>query len=303
MNILIAGASGFIGRNLIAALQLNHTITVLGRNRARLQRYFPENITICTWETLPNLDAHSYDAMINLCGYNISASRWSDKVKLKLLDSRINTTTDLLNWAIQQNAKPRFYCANAVGIYGAQKNDDPQIFDENSPLNHQPGDFLSEIGLRWQNALQPAIDYGMPVTITRFGIVLKKAEGILKKLSPSFYVGLGAILGDGKQIISWVHIDDVVGAYLFLLDHTELTGPFNLTSPFPISQEKFARTLAKIKHRPLWLKIPAFVIRTLFGEMGESLLLSGQRVTPKRLVEAGYHFHYPKIAGALAQEY
>lgn len=304
MNLLIAGASGFIGHHLVNVLQLTHKITVVGRNKERLEKRFPQKkIKTCTWEKLADLDANSYDAIINLCGYSIGASRWTEKVKRLLIDSRVNTTTDLIKWAIKHNAKPHFYCANAVGIYGTQKNGDPQAFDETSALNFDHPDFLSEIGIRWQSALQSAVDFGMPVTTTRFGVVLKKGEGMLKKLGPSFYVGLGAIIGDGKQILSWVHVDDIVGAYLFLLDHPEMTGAFNLTAPIPVSQKQFARTLAKAMHRPLFLKMPAFVVKTLFGEMGEYLLLKGQRVVPKRLVEAGYQFHYPELTTALTLEF
>lgn len=304
MNLLIAGASGFIGRNLVNALQTKYTITVLGRNSALLQQCYPQHIKICTWESLPELDAKSFDVIINLCGHNIGASRWNDKVKQQLIDSRVKTSTTLINWAIKQEARPHFYCANAVGIYGMQKKGDPQAFDENSPIDYKhPRDFLSEIGIRWQQALQPAIDHGMDVTTTRFGVVLKKGEGMLKKLSPSFYLGLGSIIGDGNQVLSWVHIDDIVGAFLFLLNNPKLIGAFNLTAPLPVSQAQFARTLAKAMHRPLFLKTPAFVIHSLFGEMGDCLLLKGQRVVPKRLVEEGYLFQYPELSAALNHEF
>lgn len=304
MNILIAGASGFIGRQLVKALQPHHKLTVLGRNRTLLEKLYIQNLSICSWDSLSELNANHYDVIINLCGQNIGASRWNAKVKQGLIDSRVKTTTTLIDWAIRHKAKPHFYSANAVGIYGMQKTADPYVFDEQSPIDFkQPKDFLSEIGIRWQQALQPAIDHGMDVTITRFGVVLKKGEGMLKKLSPSFYFGLGATLGDGKQVISWVHIDDIVGAYLFLLDRPELTGVFNLSAPIPVSQAQFARALAKAMHRPQLLKIPGFAIRKLFGEMGESLLLKGQRVVPKRLVEEGYQFHYPELSAALHHEF
>ena len=304
MNVLIAGASGFIGHRLVAALQPNHTITVLGRDRANLQRHFSEPVKLATWEMLPNLEAGAFDAIINLCGYNIAASRWSEAVKKKLIDSRVQTTSTLVDWAIKAHAKPQFICANAVGIYGMQESHDNRELDEDSSIDFEhPCDFLSEIGGRWQQALQPAIDYGMPVTTTRFGIVLGKGDGVLKKLSPSFYMGFGSTIGDGKQIMSWVHIDDVVNAILFLLNKPALTGAFNITSPNPVSQAEFARTLATTMHRPLFLKMPAFVIRMLFGEMGESLLLKGQRVVPSRLIEAGYDFRYPELKDALRHEY
>ncbi len=304
MNILIAGASGFIGHQLVTALQSDHAITVLGRDMASLRRHFLKPVDTVTWDMLPDLDASSYDAIINLCGYNIAASRWSRTVKKKLIDSRVNTTTTLVNWTIKCRTKPHFICANAVGIYGMQDNDDKEEFDEDSPIDFEhPRDFLSEIGVRWQKALQPAIDNGMNVTTTRFGVVFGRNGGVLKKLAPSFYMGFGSIIGDGKQIMSWVHIDDVISAMIFLLNKPELTGAFNITSPNPVSQAEFARALATTMHRPLFLKMPAFVIRALFGEMGECLLLKGQRVVPNRLIESGYEFHYPELLNALRHEY
>ena len=303
MNILIAGASGFIGQTLVMALQAEHTITVLGRDEANLKRHFIKPVSTVTWDSLSSLDAKKFDAMINLCGYNIAASRWSPVVKKQLIDSRVKTSTQLIDWAIRHQAKPHFICANAVGIYGMQESGDSHALDEESPIDFEhPRDFLSDIGIRWQQALHPAIDFGMQVTTTRFGVVLGKGEGILKKLTPSFYMGLGSILGDGKQIMSWVDIDDVVGALLFLLNKPELTGAFNVTSPKPVSQAEFARTLATTMHRPLFLKMPAFVIRMLFGEMGECLLLKGQRVLPSRLIKAGYTFRYPDLMLSLRHE-
>jgi uncharacterized protein len=304
MNILIAGASGFIGRHLVKALQNEHNLTVLGRSSKLLQDHFHQNIKTCTWESLAQIPAHSYDVIINLCGYNIAKSRWTNKIKQLIIDSRVKTSHELLQWAIRQDAKPHFYCANAVGIYGIQKTDDGNTFDEDSPIDfNHPRDFLSEIGIRWQQALQPAQNHGIKVTITRFGVVLKKGEGMLQKLSPSFYYGLGSILGDGKQVISWVHLDDVIGAFLFLLRKTELTDAINVTAPTPVSQAEFAQILAQTIHRPLFLKTPAFFIRSLFGEMGESLLLNGQRVIPKRLLAAGYQFQYPTLTTALKHEF
>jgi uncharacterized protein (TIGR01777 family) len=302
MNILISGATGFIGSKLVKALLVNHQVTVLGRDMARMQRQFKAPVQCVTWEMLPTLNAAVYDTVINLCGYNIAASRWSEAVKAQLIDSRVQTSRTLIDWAILHQAKPHFICANAVGIYGVQ---DARIdLDENSPIDFEhPCDFLSEIGIRWQQALQPALDYGMNVTTTRFGVVLGRGEGMLKKLAPSFYMGLGSIVGDGAQIISWVHIDDVVGGLEFLIDKPELTGAFNLTAPNPVSQTEFAKTLAKVMHRPLLFKIPAFVIRLLLGEMGDLLLLKGQRVLPSRLLASGYRFQYPSLIEALGQEY
>ena len=304
MNILIAGASGFIGKELVHALQNNYHITVLGRDLKRLKHHFPQNVELTTWENLSQLDATNIDLIINLCGYNIAASRWSEAVKKQIISSRVDTNLALTNWAINQQAKPRFFSANAVGIYGLQENGSIESFDEDSPIDlANPHDFLSEVGIRWQEALQPAFDYGMNVTTTRFGVVLKHGEGMLKKLELSFKLGLGAVVGDGTQILPWVHIDDVVDAILFLIDRPELTGAFNITSPYPVSQKEFSQDLAKTMHRPLLLKMPAFMIKLLFGEMGECLLLKGQRVFPKRLLDAGFEFRYPKLMNALQYEF
>ena len=295
MNILIAGGSGFIGHFLTKKLIVDHKVTVID---------FAHPITVETWDNLANLDATNFDVIINLCGNNIGASRWNARIKKELIDSRVNTSTTLINWAIQHKAKPRFICANAVGIYGLQENSDQQVFDENTLINFEhPRDFMSEIGVRWQQALQPAIDYGMNVTSTRFGVVLAKGQGMLKKLTPSFYFGMGSILGDGQQIISWIDIDDLVDSILYILNHSELTGAFNITSPNPVSQAEFARTLAFVMHRPLILKMPASIVKMMFGEMGECLLLKGQRVIPTRLIETGYAFRYPQLIDALQHEF
>jgi len=304
MNILIAGASGFVGTELVKSLQNEHSITVLGRDIQILQKRFPHRLAMVTWENLPQIDATNYQAIINLCGYNISASRWNKSVKNKLIDSRVSTNKKLITWLINQNAKPHFICANAVGIYGLQQNGAPEELDENTPIDVQhPRDFLSEIGVYWQQSLLPAVEFGMNVTSTRFGVVLKKGQGMLKKIAPSFYLGLGAVLGDGKQVISWIHIDDLIASIIFLLSKPELTGAFNLTAPNPISQEQFAHILAKTMHRPLLLKMPAWFIKTLFGEMGDCLLLKGQRVIPKRLMESGYQFIYSNLPDALSHEF
>ena len=279
-------------------------MTVVGRNKKNLDHAFPALSSLHTWNNLHELNAHDYDAVINLCGENIAASRWSDAIKKKLISSRVKTSETLINWIINQKAKPHFFCANAVGIYGMQENDDSTALDEDTPIDTQnPSDFLSDIGIQWQQALQPAVDHGMQVTTTRFGVVLQKKQGMLKKLAPSFFMGLGSIVGDGKQCLSWVHIDDVVGGIIFLLNHPKLTGPFNLTSPTPVSQKTFAKTLATAMDRPLFLTMPAFLIRLLFGEMGECLLLKGQRVLPKRLLESGYQFHHAELSDALRHEF
>jgi uncharacterized protein (TIGR01777 family) len=304
MKILIAGASGFIGSELVKALQTEHAITVLGRDINKLKKHFTSDISVATWESLAELNAQSFNVVINLSGYNIADARWNPSVKKKIIDSRVETNKKLMSWLIKQEAKPHFICANAIGIYGLQNNGDSSPFDENSPIDFEhPKDFLSEICISWEQSLATGIQYGIPVTITRFGVVLKKGFGMLKKIEFSFYIGAGSTLGDGKQIISWIHISDVIKSILFFIKNPQLTGAFNITAPHPISQYAFAKLLADTMHRPLLLKMPAAVIKLLFGEMGDNLLLKGQRVLPTRLQECGYEFVYPQLSGALQHEY
>lgn len=304
MKILIAGASGFIGQNLVRALKKKNKITVLGRDRKKLSSLFDSDIAKYTWEELKDCDARGFDALINLCGHSIAAGRWTKALKKKIIDSRVMTTGRLLEWAAAGGAAPHFYCANATGIYGLQGNGSTDYLTEESPVNFNPvKDFLNETGKRWQEAAEQAIELGMKLTITRFSVVLKKGQGMLKQMAPGFNLCLGAVIADGCQQVSWIHIDDVVRCYQFLLNNPELTGAYNLTSPKPVSQDEFAKTLAKAMHRPCFLKVPASIIRLLFGEMGECLVNKGQRVLPERLEKAGFVFRYPALKEALQREF
>lgn len=300
MNLLIAGASGLIGQELVKNLSKEHQITVLGRYKNKLSTLFPKEVTCLTWDELGHLNASTLDAVINLSGSNIADSRWSPKVKDELIQSRVQSSQTLIRWLVKNQAKPHFYCANAVGIYGLQEDGEEEAFTEDSAIDLvHPVDFLSEIGVRWQEALKEAEQAGLAVTTTRFGVVLKKRKGFLGKLYPSFICGLGSVIGSGRHYLSWVDCEDVVNAYRFLLNHPQITGPVNITAPNPCTQKEFANAYAKSLHRPLLLTTPTFVIRLLFGEMGESLINHGQKVLPKRLLEAGFTFKKVRIEEAL----
>lgn len=304
MNILIAGGSGLIGKALIAGLPADYQWTVIGRDKTALAKLFPVQVNCLSWDDLPNQNAESFDVVINLCGHNIAASRWTDKVKAAIISSRVDTSQTLIDWLLSQEARPRFFCANAIGIYGMQAEGDETVYTEDSPIQTDPPkDFLSEIGLRWQAALDPAIAAGIAVTTTRFGVVLKKGEGFLAKLYPSFRLGLGSVIGSGQQVLSWIDYQDLVAAYQFLLERPDLTGAFNLTAPQPCTQAEFAHAFAKALGRPCWLKTPALVMKLLFGEMGDSLINHGQRVVPQRLQDLGFQFKWHRIEDALNAAY
>lgn len=304
MNILIAGASGFIGRELIKVLSKTHRVSVLGREMNRLEQCFPDTLDKLTWKNLNSHNAKQFEIIINLSGSNIGAKRWTQAVKKELIESRTLTNKKLIDWLIKQEAYPHYFCANAVGIYGAHDKN-TSSFDENSHINddNTTNDFLEKIGLAWQQSLQPALDKGIKVTTLRFGVVLKKNEGMLKKLELPFSLGLGSIFGNGQQIISWIHYADLVNGIIFLLEHLNITGAVNITSPNPVSQKEFAKDFAAVLKRPLFLRMPALFVKALFGEMGDYLILKGQSVIPKRLLELNFKFQYPTLTAALKQEY
>lgn len=303
MNILVAGASGMIGHALCDALSKEHHVIVLGRNLDYLASCFGPSFEKISWTDLPRYDGKKIDIVINLCGANIAAKRWNDEIKRELIESRTSSNKKLIDWIEGRGLKPHYYCASAVGYYGAH-DADTQPFDERTPITLESShDFLREITLAWEASLDPLIDLGLKVTILRFGVVLKHNEGALKKMELPFSLGLGTVIGSGDQIMSWVSLEDLVRAILFLVSQGDVIGPVNITSPYPVTQKQFATLLAKTLNRPLFLKMPAFFVKLLFGEMGELLLLKGQNVIPARLHELGFEFKYPKLEKALDREY
>jgi len=300
MNIVVTGGTGFVGRNLIPELIKHHRIFAVSRNINKLKSVFGSSVSYLDWRAFEQLSPDEIDVVINLAGANIAEKRWSTAQKLILKTSRVQATKNVVNWALKSHQKkPHIYNASAIGIYGLQKNQAsglPSPLVESSSVTLAPTDsFLSDIAQAWEASLQPAIEAGIPVTCLRFAVVLKYGEGILKKLTPSFAFGLGSILGDGKQAFSWIHIEDLVSAIHFLLNHPTVIGAVNLCSPQCITQKIFAEALAQAMHRPLFLKIPTIIIKLLFGQMGEELLLGGANVAPQRLVELGFKFKYSDL--------
>jgi len=294
---MITGSSGMIGQALVKTLASIHQLILIGRDKNLLQKKFP----VCqflSWEELPNF-TENVDVIIHLSGENIANHRWSKSVKTKILDSRVDTALQLLSWAKNRKIKPRILATNAIGYYGFSEKamDEDTIIDEQHPQN-----FSQQVAFAWQNVWKNS-DLNLSICWMRFGVVLQKNRGMLKKLGIPFYLGLGTIVGSGEQQISWIQIDDLVNAIQWLIDHPDIQGPMNLVAPNPVAQEKFANTLAKVLHRPLWLNMPKSLVRCLFGQMGQELLLSGQRIYPKRLLASGFAFQYPTIKDALGHEF
>ena len=299
MKILIAGATGMIGQALVTAWQGQHDITVLGRDRVKLKKSFP-NLKKMTWAQLDS--ATTFNVVINLAGANIGQGRWTAKRKQMILQSRVQTTKRLAKWCASETNPPRLLNASAIGVYGLLKTTTEQerhVFDEQSSVPNPPQDFLAKVAVTWEQALLEAEQAGVPVTKMRFGVVLTKHGGALAKMLPTFKLGLGGPIGTGEQPFSWVALSDVVRALTFLLEHPALTGPINIVAPAVVSQQQFAKTLGKILHRPTIMRLPAWLVKALFGQMGEELLLNGITVQAKRLTAAGFHFSHNTLEQAL----
>jgi uncharacterized protein (TIGR01777 family) len=293
MNVFITGSSGLIGTELNSKLEeLHYSVTKLQRTPASIQSNAPD------W----NLDIKSAghdifaNVIIHLAGENIAAKRWSAHQKQRIYESRIIGTKNLVNRIISSPNKPQtFICASAIGYYG---NRDQELLDEDS----KPGDdFVSKISKDWEQATQPLVELGIRVINLRFGVILSKNGGALKKMLPPFKLGLGGKMGSGQQRFSWISIDDAIKAILFVIEKPSISGPVNITSPNPISNTTFTKVLSKLLNRPAFFNMPAFVCRSLFGEMADELLLSSQSVMPKKLIKNGFIFNYLDIETALSR--
>lgn len=302
MRIIICGASGMVGSALFNALKNKHVLSVVGRDPSMLAGKF-QGVDCFSWRQLTPALLATQDVVINLAGENIGNKRWTDKQKEKILNSRIKTTNTIARiCASLGHNSPRILNASAIGIYGLPDSVAAQssiIFDEYSALQLLPSDFLSQVGTAWEAALKPAEDVGVGVVKLRFGVVLSASGGALKKMLPSFRLGLGASIGSGEQPFSWVALADVVLAISFLLDRPTEEGAFNIVANEVVTQRKFAAMLAAHLHKPFFMHLPSVVIKLLFGQMGEELLLSGQCVRAIRLQALGFVFSCPSFAAAL----
>ncbi len=231
-----------------------------------------------------------HDAFINLAGVSLFG-RWTEELKRRIRDSRILTTRNLVD-AIPANDGKTLFSTSAVGYYGFHEDEE---LDESSPAGT---DFLATLGRDWESEAMKAQQKGIRVIITRFGIVLGRGGGALSQMVTPFRWFVGGPLGSGTQWLSWIHMADLVEAFIYLSETPTLTGPFNVTSPHPARNRDFAGTLGSVLRRPSWMPAPAFMIRLVLGEFG-SVILKGQRVIPKRLVESGFSFRYPQLEEAL----
>jgi uncharacterized protein (TIGR01777 family) len=233
-----------------------------------------------------------HDWVINLAGASIF-TRWSAAHKEEIYNSRIRTTRNLVI-AMAEGDLNQFFCStSAVGVYGPRGE---ETLTEDSELDH---DFLGELAKDWEGEALKAQEIGIRTVITRFGIVLGRDGGALGQMAPMFRRFLGGRIGSGEQWFSWIHQQDHARAFLFLKDHPEITGPVNFTAPYPVRNRELTKALGRVLHRPTPFNVPAFMLRLVLGEFGE-VLLSGQKVLPRRLLDAGFGFDFPTIEQALA---
>jgi uncharacterized protein (TIGR01777 family) len=235
-------------------------------------------------------------AAIHLSGANVSGKRWTASYKREIEESRIKPTLALSTLLAGLERPPAvLVCASAVGIYGDRGEE--ELSEASSPGS----DFLARVCLAWEAATKPASDAGIRVVHLRFGVVLAPQGGALAKMLPIFRLGLGGPLGSGRQWMSWIALEDAVGAIEFALQTQELAGPVNVVSPQPVTNLQFTRSLSRVLHRPAVLPVPSFALRSLFGEMAEATILASQRVLPARLTALGFPFAFPELDRALAQ--
>lgn len=291
MRVLMSGASGLLGTVLSQALETRGDgVTALARKEAL------SNEKQISWQPGRALDpalVSGFDAVIHLAGESV-VGRWTTAKKQRIRDSRVLGTRTLAEAAARAAQKPAiFLAASAIGYYG---NRDDEILGETSSSGTG---FLAETCREWEAAAGPVQQAGIRLIHARIGVVLSKKGGALDKMLLPFRLGFGGRLGSGKQWWSWIHIDDIVGAMLHIMNNENVRGAVNLTSPNPVTNSEFTSILGKALSRPVIFPVPEFALQLALGEMGKEVLLGSQRVQPRKLIGDGYSFKFPQLSGAL----
>lgn len=293
MKILVTGSSGLIGSALVPVLTSEgHDVTRLVRSKPRLGEagiYWDPSI-----ETIDTPSLEGFGGVVHLAGENIAAGRWTAEQKARIRDSRVKGTRLLAESLARLARRPAvLLCASALGYYG---NRGEEVLKESSPSG---SGFLAEVCREWEAAAEPAARCGIRVVNLRMGVVLSPKGGALSRMLPPFRLGLGGRVGDGKQYMSWIAIDDVVGAFSFALKREALCGPVNVVAPNPVTNAEFTKTLGRVLGRPTVFPMPAFAARLAFGEMADALLLASARLEPAKLLGTGYAVRFAELEGAL----
>ncbi len=297
MKIAITGSTGFIGSALVEWFSKNSSFEIV---RLVRERNYPDlRYKTIYWNhekhEIDSASLENFDLVIHLAGEGIAKGRWTPKQKEMIRKSRVEGTTFLGATLSKLNRPPKhFFSASAIGFYGNRPTEEK--LDENSPSGTG---FLASVVREWESAADVIRESGSRVVQMRFGLVLGMRGGALSRMLPIFRLGLGGKVGTGKQIVSWIALDEIPRIIHHLLSRPDISGPVNFTTPNPVSNDIFAKTLGKILSRPTLLPFPAPVAKFLLGEMAEELLLSGAYVLPKKLEESGYAFFLPTLEKAL----
>jgi uncharacterized protein (TIGR01777 family) len=298
MKVLVTGASGFVGRRVVAQLlQKNHEVVVATRSIAKAAVVLGSQCKYVMWtdmNELPPAEAFvGVDAVINLMGENIGEKKWDEAQKKKIHDSRTIGTRNLVEAMKALPKKPRVLVnASAIGIYGARGE---ESLDENASTGN---DFLATVCKDWEAEANKAKDLGVRVVVLRTGMVIGKNGGALKKMLPVFKIGLGGKLGSGKQYMSWIHVDDLAAMYVQAVEDNTMSGPFNAVSPYPATNEEFTKALGQRLHRPTIFPAPEFAIKKMLGEMS-TIVLDGQKVVPAKFKERKFQFRSATLEKSL----
>lgn len=295
-NILITGGTGFIGQELRTMLLMEGKyLTVITRNPKKYADEAAKNQQFISWEDNLVKAMDTADAVIHLAGEGIFDQRWTDEVKKRIYDSRIETTRKLVEAMEQAESKPEvFVSASASGIYGNRGDD---ILDESEPADTD--DFLAKVCIDWEAEAQKAAGFGVRVCNPRIGIVLEEGGGALEKMIPPFRMFVGGPVGDGKQYMSWIHRTDLCRALIYPLENSELSGPYNVCAPHPATMNELAETLGSVMNRPSIFRVPAFALKVAFGE-GAKPIMDSIRMQPKALQVNEFEFHFEELEEALA---
>ncbi len=287
--IFLTGQNGMLGQHLTQALSRQYQIHGLLRNS-----HSPNTPSWNYRDLLKRLNIKAPDIVLHLAGAGIADKRWSDRYKQVIYDSRINGTQWLVDEITLQEELPKvFLCASAIGYYGHRPGE--QLTEKAD----KGSNFVAKIAEHWELATEKLNPASVRVINLRFGMILSQSGGALKDMLMPFKFGLGGRLGNGQQQYSWISIDDAARAIKFLLQNEQLNGPINLTSPHPVSNQQFTKTLASVLHRPAFMHMPASLVRLIFGEMADELLLADAHVLPERLLNAGFKFEHAKLSAAM----
>lgn len=296
MKVALTGASGFVGRPLVQGLlEAGHSVHILVRNVEQALSQLPAGVTGAAFQAgapVPPEALGGAEAVVHLAGEPVN-QRWTHEGKRRIRDSRVEGTHGVVEALKAAGTVRRFVSVSAVGYYGGARAAEP-LTEESAP----GVDFLAGVCVQWEAEAQRAREAGVSLAVARMGVVLHPEGGALHTMLPPFRMGAGGRVGSGKQYVSWIHRADAVAALRFLLERPELEGPFNLTSPEPVTNTDFAHALAATLGRPSIMHVPAFVLKAALGEMAQ-MALEGQRVLPRRLTEAGFTLRFPKLEEAL----